>query len=98
MTDLSARVAALAAEYRPLAASILAEAVRIPADHVQEDPSCGLSNHEGPRLRYLRRTIVDIGAVRDPADVGFDEYGNLVWTVSDPDDGIPPQLEVLSPD
>jgi acetylornithine deacetylase/succinyl-diaminopimelate desuccinylase-like protein len=68
--------------------------IRIPADLVDlptddgGDPSCGLSNHEGPRLEYLRRRIVEIGAVRSPDDVGFDGYGNLVWTVADPYDGI----------
>ncbi|MCA9571226.1 MAG: M20/M25/M40 family metallo-hydrolase [Myxococcales bacterium] len=96
MSDLDQRVAALAARDLPLARSILAECIRIPADHVDRpvdqggDPRCGLSNHEGPRLEYLARTIVEIGAVRRPEDVGFDAYGNLVWTVSDPDDGIDP--------
>ena len=67
---LDARVAELAARYLPLAVEILREAIRIPADHVDRpvdgggDPSCGLSNHEGPRLEYLRRRIVEIGAVR----------------------------------
>lgn len=88
-TALDQRVAELAARYRPLAQRILAEAVRIPADHVDDgDPSCGLSNHEGPRLEYLRRTIVEIGAVRRPEDVGFDAFGNLVWTLDDPSDGL----------
>ena len=96
MTDLDARVAELSEQYLPLAAEILAECIRIPADYVDRspdeggDPDCGLSNHEGPRLEYLKATIIDIGAVRSPDDVWFDEYGNLVWTVSDPDDGIAP--------
>ncbi len=96
MTDLDIRIAELSEQYLPLAADILRECIRIPADYVDRpveeggDPSCGLSNHEGPRLEYLRRTIVEIGAVRDPADVWFDDYGNLVWTVTDPGDGIPP--------
>ena len=95
MTDLDQRAAELAETYLPLAADILRECIRIPADYVDRavedggDPDCGLSNHEGPRLEYLKRTIVEIGAVRSPDDVWFDEYGNLVWTVSDPDDGIP---------
>ncbi|MCH2372840.1 MAG: DUF1080 domain-containing protein, partial [Planctomycetes bacterium] len=42
------------------------------------DPLCGLSNHEGPRLAYLRQTIIDIGGVRHPDDAGFDEIGNLI--------------------
>lgn len=93
-TLLDARVAELSERYLPLAAELLRELIRIPADHVDRpaddggDPSCGLSNHEGPRLEYLRRRIVDIAAVRSPDDVGFDGYGNLVWTVSDPHDGI----------
>ncbi len=94
MSDLDTRIAQLAAQYRPLAAKILAEVVRIPADYVDKsveaggDPLCGLSNHEQPRLEYLRKTIIEIGAVRDAADVGFDDFGNLVWTVQDPNDGI----------
>jgi putative selenium metabolism hydrolase len=95
MSDLDARVAELAALYRPLAATILKEVIRIPADYVDRprdaggDPSCGLSNHEKPRLEYLKRMIVKIGAVRRPEDVGYDGYGNLVWTLEDPGDGIP---------
>jgi len=95
MSRLERRVAALAAEYLPLARRILTEAIRVPADFVDlplergGDPSCGLSNHEGPRLRGLRDTIIECGAVRSPADVGFDAFGNLVWTVEDPGDGIP---------
>ena len=94
MSNLDQKTAALAAKYRPLAAELLAEVVRIPADYVDRpvddggDPSCGLSNHEQPRLEYLKKRIVEIGAVRHPDDVGFDDFGNLVWTVEDPDDGI----------
>ncbi len=94
MTDLDKRIAELSAQYLPLAAEILRECIRIPADYVDRpvddggDPSCGLSNHEGPRLEYLRQRIIDIGAVRSADDVWFDDYGSLVWTVSDPSDGI----------
>jgi len=93
---LDVRIAELSEQYLPLAATILRECIRIPADYVDTpvdeggDPDCGLSNHEGPRLEYLRRTIVDIGAVSGPDDVWFDDYGNLVWTVTDPDDGVEP--------
>ncbi len=95
MNDLDTRVAELAARYRPVAERILKEAIRIPADYVDKpaddggDPSCGLSNHEKPRLDYLRRAIVESGAVRRADDVGFDGFGNLVWTLEDPSDGIP---------
>lgn len=82
--------AVLARQYRPLAISILREAIRIPADHLQSDPRCGLSGHEQPRLEYLRKAIVAIGAVEREEDAGFDAFGNLVWTVQDPADGIPP--------
>jgi hypothetical protein len=85
---LDLRVAELALRDLPLAKELLAEAIRIPEDHVERDPQCGLSNHEGPRLEYLKKRIVEVGAVRKPADVGFDAYGNLVWTVEDEDDGI----------
>jgi len=95
VSSLDSRVAELSAQYLPLAAEILKEVIRIPADYVDRavddggDPHCGLSNHEGPRLEYLRDKIIEIGAVRSAADVGFDPYGNLVWSVEDPDDGIP---------
>jgi acetylornithine deacetylase/succinyl-diaminopimelate desuccinylase-like protein len=95
MLPLDERVTTLAARYRPLAARLLKEAIRVPADYVDRpvedggDPRCGLSNHEGPRMEYLKRAIVEVGAVRRPEDVGFDAYGNLVWVVEDEADGVP---------
>ncbi len=88
------KIRELAEAYKPLAVEILKEAIRIPADYVDEsrdqggDPDCGLSNHEGPRLEYLKEKIVEIGAVDGADDVGFDTFGNLVWTVEDPEDGV----------
>ena len=93
---LDRRVAELAARYRPLAVAILKEAIRIPADEVDRsvdaggDPASGLSNHEGARLRFLRDTIIDIDAVQHADDVWFDEFGNLVWTVTNGFDEMPP--------
>ena len=93
-TSLDARIARLAARDRPLAVSLLKELIRIPADSVDlspeagGDPQCGLSNHEGPRLAVLRQRLVELRAVRDPRDAAFDAFGNLVWTVQDPGDGI----------
>ena len=84
MSNLDARVAELAAKYHPLAVEILKEAIRIPADYVDRpadkggDPRCGTSNHEFPRLDYLRKKIIEIKAVRRPEDVDFDAFGNLV--------------------
>ncbi|HET7294410.1 MAG TPA: M20/M25/M40 family metallo-hydrolase [Vicinamibacteria bacterium] len=95
MARLDERIAALAARDLPLAARLLREAIRIPADFVDRpveeggDPLCGTSNHEGPRLEYLKRAIVEVRAVRRPEDVGFDAYGNLVWSVQDESDGVP---------
>ncbi len=94
-TGLDRKIAALAGRDLPLAIEILKEAVRLPADHVDRpadqggDPLCGLSNHEGPRLEYLRAKMVEIRAVAQPDDVGFDAFGNLEWTVEDKNDGIP---------
>jgi len=87
-TVLDETIAQLAQRYRSLAVSILKEAIRIPADHVGTDPHCGLSNHELPRLEYLRETIIAIGAVEKREDVWFDGFGNLCWIVQDPHDGI----------
>jgi putative selenium metabolism hydrolase len=92
--SLDAKIAELAEKYRPLAVKILEEAIRIPADYVDKDadqggdPECGLSNHEGPRLAYLKAAIIENGSVARPEDVDFDEYGNLVWSVQDADDGV----------
>jgi putative selenium metabolism hydrolase len=97
LAKLDRRVAELAEQYRPLAVAILQEAIRIPADEVDRpvddggDPRSGLSNHEGRRLHFLRDTIIDIEAVRHADDVWFDAYGNLVWVVRDPFDGVPPE-------
>lgn len=89
MTTLDEKIARLARQYRTLAVQILKEAIRIPADHLEEDPKCGLSGHEQPRLEYLRKTIIEIGAVDGPDDVWLDPFGNLVWIVLDKSDGIP---------
>jgi putative selenium metabolism hydrolase len=95
LATLDARIAALAARDLPLSVAILREAVRIPADFVDlpaergGDPRCGLSNHEGPRIEFLRRAILEHRAVRRPEDVGFDEFGNLWWTVEDSGDRVP---------
>lgn len=95
LTTLDSRIAALAARDLPLAAAILREAIRIPADYVDRapeaggDPECGLSNHEGPRLDYLRRMLIEIRGVESPEDCLFDGFGNLEWTVEDREDGTP---------
>ena len=89
------KISQLAQQYRPLAVKILKEAIRVPADFVGEDPKCGLSNHELPRLEYLRRTIVEIGAVDRPEDVWFDGFGNLCWIVEDRGDGIPAEEKTV---
>jgi putative selenium metabolism hydrolase len=94
-TKLDERTAALARQYRPLAIRILREAIRIPADHLDSDPRCGLSGHEQPRLEYLRKTIAEIGAVERDQDVGFDAFGNLVWSVEDRTDGIPAEEKAV---
>jgi putative selenium metabolism hydrolase len=90
--SLEQRIIALSQQYRPLAVELLREVIRIPADYVDRDPkdggdpNCGLSNHEGPRLEYLKRRIVEIGAVASPDDVAFDTFGNLRWVVEGDDD------------
>jgi len=89
-TLLDQKISILAERYRKLAVEILKEAIRIPADHVDKDPRCGLSNHELPRLEYLKKTIVDVGAVERADDVWFDAFGNLCWVVMDRHDGIDP--------
>ena len=95
-TQLDRAISELARAYLPDAVALLKEVIRIPADYVDRppcdggDPLCGLSNHEGPRLEVLREAIIRLGAVERPEDVGFDGFGNLVWTVQDRTDGVPP--------
>ena len=94
--ELDLLAAELAEKYKPLADEILKEVVRIPEDYVAEDPLCGTSNHEKPRMEYLRRVIIEKGAVAKPEDVDFDEFGNIVWVVQDESDGIPVKVSPSS--
>eukprot|EP00792_Barthelona_sp_PAP020_P005620 TRINITY_DN2731_c0_g1_i1.p1 TRINITY_DN2731_c0_g1~~TRINITY_DN2731_c0_g1_i1.p1 ORF type:complete len:523 (+),score=188.65 TRINITY_DN2731_c0_g1_i1:35-1570(+) len=91
MTNLDTKIAELAEKYTPLAAEILREAIRIPADTYDENLSGGMSNNEGPRLEYLKKRIVEVGAVASAEDVWFDDFGNLIWKVMNPNDGIEPE-------
>lgn len=99
--ELDRELMRLAERDRPLAETILREAVRLPADFVERpraeggDPDCGLSNHERPRLEFLARTLSEIGAVDSADDAGFDEFGNLRWEVSDPSDGVPAERRTV---
>ena len=84
ISEFDKRVYELAQKYAPDALNLLAELIHVPADHA-EDPECGMSNHEGPRLELLKQRIVELGAVDSDTDVYFDDFGSLVWTVSDPE-------------
>lgn len=88
-TPLDNRIHELAEQYERDAAQLLAELIRFPEDHLQEDPLCGTTNHEKLRLEFLQQRIIDLGAVLSKSDVSFDDFGNLVWHVSDPQDQIP---------
>jgi len=98
---MNERIQQLARACLPEAIATLREAVRLPADHVDRpaaeggDPRCGLSNHEGPRIEYLRRRVIELGAADGPEDVGIDAFGNLFWEVRDPADGIPPEEKTV---
>ena len=83
ITELDRRIYELAKRYTPAAAKLLTDLIRIPADHISNDPLCGTSNHEGPRLEFLKKQIIELKAVRNPKDVDFDEFGSLIWTVTD---------------
>ena len=87
--ELDEKIYSLSQKYAPEAIELLKELIRIPADYQDEDPLCGTSNHETHRLDYLKRRIVELGAVLDAKDVDYDAFGSLVWTVTDPDDQTP---------
>jgi putative selenium metabolism hydrolase len=89
LTELDKKIVELSKKYQDEAIELIKELVRIPADHYDKDPLCGTSNHEGPRLEYLKKKIVELGAVEKPEDVRFDDFGSLVWTVTDSSDPIP---------
>jgi len=99
--SLDEKIREAAQQALPLAIELLREAIRIPADYVDRpvadggDPDCGLSNHEGPRLEYLKQRILEIGAVDREEDVGFDAFGNLRWVLEDPNDGVAPEDKVV---
>lgn len=100
-TQLDHAISELARTFLPDAVALLQGVIRIPADYIDQpesrggDPSCGLSNHEGPRLELLKQEIIRLGAVESPEDVGFDGFGNLSWTVQDRNDGISPEEKTV---
>jgi len=95
LETLDHRIAELAERDADLTAAIVREAVRLPADHVDRpteqggDPRCGTSNHEAPRLEYLKEMLIEHRGVRSAADVSYDAFGNLVWSIEDPSDPTP---------
>ena len=92
MGDFERYTRELATTYLPAAIETLREAVRLPVDG---GPYCGTSNHEGPRIEYLRSRLLEIGAVDGPEDTGIDAFGNLWWRVEDREDGVPPEERVV---
>ena len=80
---LDASIASAAARDLPLAASILREAVRIPADHVDRPARrrwrSALRHQQprGPAPAVPARRLVEAGGRHNEDDVGFDAFGNL---------------------
>lgn len=92
LTPLDLRIYELSQEYQTKAAALLEELISFPDSdrHVlQDDPDCGTSNHEQLRLHFLQQRIIDLGAVSNKSDINFDDFGNLVWQVTDPHDQTP---------
>jgi acetylornithine deacetylase/succinyl-diaminopimelate desuccinylase-like protein len=98
---LDQRIRELAERDRSLAIELLREVVRLPADWVDRpvdedgDPLCGTSNHEEPRLEYLRRKAIELGSVDGPEAIDYDSFGNLRWSVENHDDGVPAEEKVV---
>ncbi|KAJ5078259.1 peptidase m20 domain-containing protein [Anaeramoeba ignava] len=93
--ELDIETEKLSTKYLPLAIEILKEAIRIPEDYLETDSQCGLSNHEGPRMEFFKKTIIEQKCVEKPEDVWFDAYGNIGWMVQDCDDGIDPDKKKI---
>ena len=89
LSVLDKRIHELAIHHSRDAAQLLRELIAFPEDHVPTDPLCGTSSHEKPRLDFLKQRIIDLGAVMSKTDIDFDDFGNLVWHVSDPQDLVP---------
>lgn len=89
ITELDRKIVELARDYAPQAIELIHDLIKIPADHYEEDPLCGTTNHETSRLEYLKQYIIDKRAVDNAEDVFYDEFGNLVWTIRDSEDTTP---------
>ena len=89
LNELDHRIYELSQEYLPEAIELLKELIRLPQDHLGEDPECGTSGHEGPRIEFLKNKIIELDAVATPNDVDIDEFGNLIWRVIDRSDATP---------
>jgi acetylornithine deacetylase/succinyl-diaminopimelate desuccinylase-like protein len=88
-TELDEQIATLSQQHAPLAVQLLSELIRLPESNLATDPHCGESNHESPRLEYLKQQIEHLGAVLDPRDIVIDDFGTLIWHVTDPEDTLP---------
>ena len=89
LDPLDRRITELAINFRSDSISLLKELIRLPLDTLSTDSKSGTSGHEGPRLQYLKQRIVELGAVRSAEDVFFDDFGNLIWIVTNPEDPVP---------
>lgn len=86
LSPLDMKITELAQKYSDDAAQLLRELIAIPEAHIKEDPRCGSSNHESARLEFLKQKIIELGAVSSPADIKYDDFGNLIWYVIDRSD------------
>ena len=87
LNELDAKIIALSNDYLSEATELLKSLINFSPN--SQDPLLGTSNHEESRLLFLKNEILRLGAVLNPNDISFDPYGNLVWTILDPDDPIP---------
>jgi hypothetical protein len=86
---LDAAISAFARKYAADAVPLFLKLVRLPVQYLTDDRRCGMTDHEAPRVHFLKQKIEELESVLDPNAIRIDEFGSLIWTVTDPDDTTP---------
>lgn len=86
MEDLAKDVASLCEKYAEDARQLLKDVIAVCEEDYMKDGCSGMSGNEAKRLNLLKSRIVSLRAVEKEEDVFFDDFGSLVWIVTDSSD------------